>query len=217
MAVPPEATRSLPLRWVRPWTRKLHFFVGLYFLLFTWLFSVSGLLLNHTWRSLAAEFETSEGERAVREPEATEDVAIARDLMLQLGISGEIQQTERSPTGDRFLLQVLRPDRLYRVTADFPAGRAKVEDRTTNAWGLLRGFHTFSGVSLTERDRVRDAAVTKVWSVSMDALAVGLVFLVFSGLYMWLPLTPKRRWGLIALGLGTLSSAWFVFGLAAIF
>ena len=30
------------------WNRKLHYYLGLYFLFFLWLFALSGLLLNHS-------------------------------------------------------------------------------------------------------------------------------------------------------------------------
>jgi hypothetical protein len=33
----------------RVWNRKLHYYLGLYFLFFVWLFALSGLLLNHSW------------------------------------------------------------------------------------------------------------------------------------------------------------------------
>jgi len=31
------------------WNRKIHIYLGLYFIFFTWLFGFSGLLLNHHW------------------------------------------------------------------------------------------------------------------------------------------------------------------------
>ena len=37
---------SIAERTVETWNRKLHIYVGLYFLTFLWLFSFSGLLLN---------------------------------------------------------------------------------------------------------------------------------------------------------------------------
>src|SRR5262245_57781806 len=32
------------------WNRKLHYYAGLYLLLFLWLFAFTGLLLNHSWQ-----------------------------------------------------------------------------------------------------------------------------------------------------------------------
>ena len=33
--------------WVRRWNKKIHIYLGLYMLLFLWLFSISGLFINH--------------------------------------------------------------------------------------------------------------------------------------------------------------------------
>ncbi len=33
---------------LRTWNRRLHYYFGLYFLFFTWLFALTGLLLNHS-------------------------------------------------------------------------------------------------------------------------------------------------------------------------
>src|SRR5512137_2416896 len=32
------------------WNRKLHYYLGLFTLLFVWLFAFTGLLLNHPWK-----------------------------------------------------------------------------------------------------------------------------------------------------------------------
>ena len=42
----PPNGRGLRVRFER-WNRKLHFYAGLFLLLFIWLFAVSGLILNH--------------------------------------------------------------------------------------------------------------------------------------------------------------------------
>src|SRR4029078_7786979 len=74
------------------WNRKLHYYVGLYFLLFIWLFSFTGLLLNHHWNF--AEFfpnrKTSSFERSIEPPPPTSEVDQARDLLTQLGLRGEV-------------------------------------------------------------------------------------------------------------------------------
>jgi hypothetical protein len=59
----------------------------------------------------------------------------------------------------------------------------------------------------------RDWVFTTVWALSMDAVALGLVIMVLSSLYMWWGLKQKRAFGAIALGVGLLSCGLFVFGL----
>lgn len=47
----------------------------------------------------------------------------------------------------------------------------------------------------------------------MDAVAVGLILMVFSSYYMWFELPGKRGLGAVALGVGMLSCGLFCFGL----
>src|ERR1043165_5471264 len=95
-ANPPAASR-LRVRLVR-WNRKLHYYAGLFPLLFLWLFAVTRPILNHpTWsfaESWTKRTETN-SERTITAlgPELRGDLAQAREIMRQLGIEGEILWT----------------------------------------------------------------------------------------------------------------------------
>jgi hypothetical protein len=54
--------------------------------------------------------------------------------------------------------------------------------------------------------------LTSLWVVAMDALAVGLLVMVFGSYYMWYRLKVKRTLGWIALAGGLLSCGLFVLG-----
>jgi hypothetical protein len=204
---------------LRAGTRKLHNYLGLYFLLFLWLFAGSGLVLNHSKWSVAqfwkARHETTT-ERTIRLPASGGDAPVAADLMRQLGIVGEVNEITRDDAG-RFDFQVVRPGRVWRVEARLDSARARVTTIALNAWGVLDAMHKFTGVSIDDRSRTRDWAVTRLWSLAMDALSLGLVILVASGLYLWYRLPEKRRAGFVALALGLASCAFFLFGLGARF
>jgi hypothetical protein len=204
---------------LRAGTRKLHNYLGLYFLLFVWLFAGSGLVLNHSKWSVAqfwkARHETA-AERTIRAPVSGGDAAAAADLMRQLAIVGEVNEITRDSTG-RFDFQVVRPGRVWRVEARLDSARARVTTIELNAWGVLDAMHKFTGVSMDDPSRTRDWAVTRLWSLAMDALSLGLVILVASGLYLWYRFPEKRRAGLVALTLGVASCAFFLFGLGARF
>jgi hypothetical protein len=83
------------------WNRKLHFYSGLFLIFFLWLFALSGLLLNHPswtfhehWKN---RHETNyEWPIIAPGPDALGDLAQARDIMRQLGISGDILWTAYS-------------------------------------------------------------------------------------------------------------------------
>jgi hypothetical protein len=203
----------------RTWNRKLHYYLGLYFLLFIWLFSVTGLLLNHSdWDF--AEFwpqrRQATVEREINRPGSAEDLAMARDLLRQLGLVGEIQQTSLSPEGNRLTMNVGRPGQTFSVEADFVARRAVVKETRLNGWGVAQTLHTFTGVSLNEPGRTRDWALTTLWVLAMDALSVGLIAVVATGIYLWYRLPKKRLGGVLALALGTLCVGFFLFGLSLV-
>ena len=160
--------------------RKAHYYLGLYFLLFLWLFAFTGLLLNHSWKF--AEFwpnrTVSKLERAVRVEGQTSDVDRAHIVMRQLGIEGEIEWTAGQTDGMMFSFRVVRPGRTSQVTVDAELNRATVEQTDINTWGIMRVLHTFTGVRSGDERNYRDWVLTTVWALSMDAVAVGLLLMV---------------------------------------
>ena len=204
---------------VRAVTRMVHNYVGLYFLLFIWLFSVSGLVLNHPqWA--AAQFWKARDEHTVvrtfHAPPVTADVALATDLMAQLGIVGEINETRRTGDSTQFEFQVVKPGRVIRVQARLDSAHARVTEIRLNNWGVLDALHKFTGVTMDDPTRTRDWILTRVWSLSMDALAGGLVCLVLSGLYLWYRRPGRQRWGLVTLMAGAACCVFFLYGLGAL-
>src|ERR1700722_4322250 len=194
------------------WNRKLHYYLGLYFLFFLWLFALTGLLLNHpAWTF--AEFWTNRKqsvfERQIQPPRNGGDLDQARDLMRQLGIAGEIEWTATRSDPDIFDFRVTRPGHIFEIHADFNHRHAVVQSTGLNGWGVLHILHTFTGVRLTDARNQRDWILTTIWALAMDAFAAGLILMVLSGIYMWYGLIRKRRLGAAALALGLLTCLWF--------
>jgi hypothetical protein len=200
----------------RIWNKKIHYYGGLYFLLFIWLFALSGLLLNHEWSFADFWPQRRETTRTleVAVPAARGDMAIARALMRQAQVAGEVQQIKRSPDGAKFELQVGRPGRNVNIDVDLIAGQATVKHTELNGWGVFKTLHTFSGVKLDDPSRRPDWLLTRIWSLAIDALSIGLILLVATGLYLWLRLKSKRALGLTALGLGLAVCGLFAKGLS---
>ncbi len=202
------------------WNRRGHYYLGLYFLFFLWLFALSGLLLNHSSWAFAQFFpkrKISQFERAIEAPAGSSDLDRARAIMRQCGIAGEIGWN--APRGDatRFDFNVTRPGRVYQVQADLQQGRAAVTLNEYNVWGVLRGMHTFVGVSPDDPRNRRDWVLTSVWAISMDAMAAGIVLMVLSGVYLWWERRERRTGGLVALALGAAIGGLFMAGLRWIY
>ena len=197
------------------WNRRLHYYLGLYLLFFCWLFAFTGLLLNHP-RWQFAQFwpnrAQSTTEHTFQAPQGTTDVERARDLMRQFGIVGEIQWPSAQSATGPFSFQVSRPGLVIDVKADPQSGRATLHRNDVNAWGVMHVLHTFTGVRTADTRNGRDWALTTVWALSMDAVAAGLIIMVFSSYIMWYQLKLKRRWGVVALSMGVVACIAFLAG-----
>jgi hypothetical protein len=195
------------------WNRRLHYYLGLYFLFFTWLFVFTGLLLNHPRWTFAQFWPNriqSSTEQEVQPPAGGSDVERAHDLMRQLRISGEIQWPAQQPGAAQFAFQVNRPGLIVDIKADIEQGRATVQRTRLNAWGVMHWLHTFTGVRAADARNTRDWTLTTVWALAMDAAAFGLIVMVFSSYIMWYRLPAKRLGGIVALLLGIISCGAFL-------
>lgn len=198
------------------WNRRIHYYIGLYLLFFLWLFCFTGLPLNHP-RWTFAEFwsnrQQSSFELPVKAPPSGSDLIQSQDIMRQTGITGEIGWTRSRTDPGRLDFRVSKPGHIFEIKADLQQGRVAVQRIDLNAWGVARILHTFTGVRSTDPRNQRDWIVTTLWVLCMDALALGLILMVLSSLYMWWNQKQKRRFGLISLVLGVLSCGLFVVGL----
>jgi hypothetical protein len=198
------------------WNRRSHYYLGLYLLFFCWLFVLTGLLLNHP-RWQFAQFwpnrvQTTSEHQIVISPMTTGPER-AREVMRQLSLAGEIQWPPTQAASGRFKFQVSRPGLIADVTIDLASGRAVVQRNDLNAWGVMNVLHTFTGMRAGDIANERDWILTSVWALSMDAVALGLIWMVISSYVMWYRLPAKRRGGIVALMLGFAACAAFVAGL----
>jgi len=201
---------------LKVWNRKLHYYLGLYFVFFVWLFAFSGLLLNHSsWKF--AEFwgnrKQTTYERPITMPSPGSDLAQAKELMRQLDIHGEVEWTATRDSNSRLDFRVTRPGSIFEIKTDFEQQRASVQRSDLNTWGVMRLLHTFTGVRMNDSRNERDWILTFFWAFAMDAVALGLILMVLSSFYMWYELPQKRRIGAIILSLGFLSAGLFCVGL----
>ena len=196
------------------WNRGLHYYLGLYFLLFIWLFAFTGLLLNHPRWSLARIPNDSNPayERTIDSPRGGTDLERARDVMRQLGLAGEIDWPQASQATGRLDFNSAYPKQTTQVRVDLARQRATVQQIDRSLWSGLRIMHTFSGWRYTSTGTSRDWIVTSVWVVAMDALAAGLLVMVIGSYYMWWRLKRMRTAGWVALAAGWASCAFFVYG-----
>lgn len=205
------AVGSSPLK---KWNRKIHIYLGLYMLLFLWVFAVSGLFINHPgW--LAGQPNRVPTEHAVVMPESGTDLEKAQDVLGQMDLKGEIVFRGVQKPG-MFGFIALRPSARMFVSVDLATSQAKLMTVKSKheVMGVLNELHVFTGVRgiFQEKEAVRDWWPTVIWSFSMDALCVGLVVMVLSSLYMGWQLKQQRVGVLVSFGLGVVVFVYFMWG-----
>ena len=195
------------------WNRKLHFYVGLYLLFFVWLFSVSGLIINHGTWPMAKFWESRRQEhfqKPLRPVAGSTDLDRARDVLSQLGLTGEIDWNGPALQDGKLVFRANRPGRLLEIRADLAGGSADIAQITVNGWGALHMMHTFSGVRAEDPKMTRDWIVTRIWVFSMDAVAAGLAFMVLSGCWVWFRSGRRRLAGALSLAAGLAVCDWLL-------
>jgi hypothetical protein len=193
------------------WNRKLHFYLGLYFLFFLWLFLLTGLMLNHgRWFAAANQRVETKYERAIEVPTATGDLDRARDVMRQLGLAGEIEWPAAPQPAGHLDFNIGRPKDASQVQVDLVQKRAFIDHFDNQPLAVFRIFHTFSGSRYNAPGNGRDWVLTTVWVIAMDALAAGLIVMVLGSYYMWYRLKSNHTLGFIVLAAGFASCATFL-------
>jgi hypothetical protein len=196
------------------WNKKLHFYLGLYLLFFLWLFSLTGLLLNHDkWATAVGANQRHETkyEQVLGSLDGDSDLERARNVMRQLDLRGEINWPASQQLGV-FAFSISRPTDAAQIRIDLSTMSASVQHFNNSRMSAFRIFHTYSGSRYTDTAR-REWLLTSVWVVAMDAVASGLIVMVLGSYYMWFRLKPKRRLGVLVLAGGVMSCALFVAGL----
>ena len=139
------------------WNRRAHYYLGLYFLFFLWLFSLTGLMLNHQqwFRDLYERRQTSY-DVPIEGPVGDTQIARTHDAMRQLNLHGEIDWPAAQPVA-HLDFSVSRPNGSAQVRVDVNAKKAYVGNSKT-------------GTCTPFRSSTRSAALD---SISLQASATG--------------------------------------------
>jgi len=183
------------------WSRKFHIHLGLLLLLFIWMFSISGLLLNHGHNWKFTGFWEERKENTIVTPvyniSNLDSATLVNHIMHQLKISGEVTQVWL--TADSLDFRVSIPGHERNLHVNFRTGLCTQKEMIFNVWGKLRTLHTFNGVNKNNPDIQPNWIITRIWQFTKDIIAIGLIILCISSWIMWYKLRKNYRWGLIIL------------------
>jgi hypothetical protein len=196
-------------RAIESWNQKLHMYVGLFLLLFIWLFSLSGLLLNNSkWEfaSFWEEREEKEGTYTVRIPVSADSATAITGVMEQLKAEGEVSNVNISTNSLNF--RATKPGQIKDISVNLDTQNATVKEMNFNTWGIIRTLHTFNGTDSNTPQA--NWIITHIWRFAMDIVAIGLIFLCISSWYMWYKTGENLTLGLLILCSGIISAGYFV-------
>ncbi|MEO5741731.1 MAG: hypothetical protein ABIS29_14170 [Vicinamibacterales bacterium] len=174
--------------------RRAHLYTGLFLLPWVIMFGVSTIPINHQSPEPANWTRIGEHTFDAPVPEAADNLRpLGRQMMNVAGIDGGYWVYRVNPQH----VQAGHPDFLAPVRLNYFAKekRLVVERRPFSLRPFLSGMHTRGGYDM-------DGLWDSVWAVFVDAVCVGLILWIASGVYMWWGLPSTRRWGWTALGAG---------------
>ena len=134
------------------WNRKVHYYLGLIFLLFLWLFSLTGLLLNHgEWgiATVANQRKETRYERTLAPLSGDSDLARAKHAADQLGLTGEIDLPATPQAPGRFDFQIARPKDASQIKLDLAVVHTQDID-PSQYFGRFLERNLLFGISYTE-------------------------------------------------------------------
>ena len=179
--------------------RRAHLYTGLFLLPWVIMFGVSTIPINHESPESAEWTRIGEHAFDAPLPASSENLRpLGRRMMDAAGIEGGYWVYQVNPRQ----VQVGHPDFLAPVRLNYFAEerRLVVERRPFSLRSFLSGMHTRGGYDM-------GGFWDSVWAAFVDALCIGLILWIASGLYMWWGLPSARRWGWIALGTGVVCFA----------
>lgn len=192
-------------------SRKLHIHLGLLLLIFIWLFSLTGLILNHgNWKFASFWEEREESIINFTVPDSVlKNPSPEARAMKFLKISGEVQLQQK--TSEILEFRVQSPGIVNDVHIDLANGSGTKKVLKYNMWGKLRTLHTFNGMNKENPSQSPNWVITNIWRFAMDAIAIGLIIICVSSWMMWYKVRKEYKMGYVILISSFITAGYFIF------
>ncbi len=196
---------------LQDFSRKLHIHLGLLLLIFIWLFSLTGLILNHgNWKFASFWEERKESTLDFTVPDSVlRNPSAEARVMEFLKISGEIQTQQK--TSELLEFRVQAPGIVNDLHINLVSGSGTKKVIQYNVWGKLRTLHTFNGINKENPSQSPNWVITAIWRFAMNAIAIGLIIICVSSWLMWYKVRKEYRMGYAILAGSVVSVGYFLF------
>ena len=195
--------------------RKIHIYLGLFLLLFIWLFCISGLIINHGEWKFAGFYE----QRKERKTDFTFPVSslnhnpeLVRLVFTKLDIAGEVENIKS--TSESIDFRVHSPGTVRDIHIDPSSGKGTLKEIKFNFWGKLKTLHTHNGVNKMDLSKTPNWIITKIWRFTMDMIAIILILLCLGSWVMWYRVRQDYQLGYFLLAFGFIVSGYYIFLIA---
>lgn len=192
--------------------RRLHIHLGLFLLLFIWLFFISGLIIHHgEWKfaSFWEQRKESKTDFIIAFGYLHDDPDMIPRIQAQLNLVGEVSDVLIKDGNIDF--RVSSPGVVQEIHINSLTGMGVMKVMKYNFWGKLRTLHTFNGMDKNNPSISPNWFITKLWRLMMDIIAVVLIILCLGSWVMWYKVRRDYKWGYLLLGFGLVISGYYMF------
>lgn len=198
---------------ITKWNRKIHIYLGLFLILFIWLFGFSGLLLNHHW-----EFSNSWDKKKVSNYDKTIELSkhkekhiLVQEMMDELSIDGSIYNMKYSNDSTQLSFIASHPGVRYEIKANLLTNKISIKKTKLDQWEIMKALHKLRNPTQKEENGQLQPMLAFIWGLAIDIVSVGLIIICLGGCYLWLQGTKKEfYYGLISILTGLLLSIYLV-------
>jgi hypothetical protein len=190
---------------LRPWTRDLHLYVGLFLSPFLLIFAVSTWVLNHPPATKPVPKLSSPETRTLTLADDAKvgSLAQARGILDQLQLTGEIDMVRHDTKAGRLVIPVSRPGQLTTVEVDLKSGTATLRRQAEGMAAALVYLHKRPGPHLIQFRG--NWIFMAIWAWLADAVVYATLFVTATGLYLWWAFKAERTTGWVMLFAGLLT------------
>ena len=190
--------------------RDLHLYLGLFISPFVLVFAISVFFLVHCWLPrFGSVTSTTRVVSALPLPEGLRTLSgrplieALKPVLEKAGVRGEVGFVRHVVKEEMLIIPVIIPGRETTVSLSLSHGEATIETRETGLADALVTLHKSPGQH--GPDIRMNWFYMKAWRGMADATVYLVLFVSFSGIYLWYVLRAERAAGLILLCAGVLS------------
>ena len=171
-----------------PWLRNIHLLLAVLALPFLLVYSISAIQMAHSkWLRWKPKMMESHVAMAPGNEDAR---ALARELMDQHGLRGDLQQVSTTPAGLHF--SIVRPGTVCDIEYNSATGDTKILTMVAGFLGMLNRLHHAAGFW-------HSYWLTNVWNGFVLWTSIVIILLGVSGVWLWFARRQDRMIGIVLL------------------